>query len=128
MTARVLDPSEWPTLAGTEAEAAWPYFDPQNAQVLVVEDEGRIVGTWTVMRVVHAECCWVHPDYRGSFGVTKRLLRGMRALATGWGARAVVTGAMTAQVKALVASLHGVPLPGEQFVIPLETLCQQPSR
>jgi hypothetical protein len=127
MTSRMLPPDEWPRLAGTEAETLWPHLDPANAQVLVVEHEGQIVGTWTVMRMVHVECVWVHPAYRGTFGVVKRLLRGMRAAARTWGARTVLTGAMTDQVRGLITSLHGVRLPGEHYVIPVEQVpCQQP--
>lgn len=124
MTSRVLPPSEWPRLAGTEAEALWPHLDPVNASVLVVEDNGRIVATWTALRVTHLECVWIDPDYRGAFGVVKRLLRGVRAIAQEWGARTVVTSAMTDQVRAFVTSLHGQPLPGDHYVIPLESLCR----
>jgi len=123
MTSRVLEPHEWPLLAGTEAETLWPHLDPENARVLVVEHEGRIVGTWTVLRMVHVECVWVDPAYRGVFGVVKRLLRGMREIATGWGARTVLTGAVTDQVRALITSLHGQRLPGDHYVIPLERPC-----
>ena len=118
---RVLDPCEWPRLAGTEAETVWPLLDPENARVVVVENhEGRIVGTWTVMRLVHVECVWIAPEYRGSFGVAKRLLRGMRAVASQWGAKAVMTAALTDQVRALITSLGGSKLPGEHFVMPVE--------
>lgn len=120
MTSRILSPSEWPKLAGTEAEALWPHLDPENAQVLVIEDAGRIVGTWTVLRMVHVECVWIDPDYRGAFGVVKRLLRGMREIAAAWGAKTVLTSAVTDQVRALITSLKGQPLPGDHFVIPLE--------
>lgn len=111
-------------MAGTEAEALWPHLDPVNAQVLVVEHEGRIVGTWTALRVVHLECVWIDPEYRSRFGVVKRLLRGVREIAAGWGVRSVVTSAMSDQVRALVASLHGSPLPGDHYVMPMESLCR----
>lgn len=127
MTSRILPPEEWPKLVGTEAETLWPHLDPANSRVLVVEDGDRIVGTWTVLRVVHVECVWVHPEYRGAFGVVKRLLRGMRDIARSWGARTVFTAATTGQVRALITSLQGQALPGEHFVIPLEsTPCPQP--
>ena len=124
MTSRILPPDEWEKLAGTEAEALWPHLDPDNSRVLVVEDGDRIVATWTALRVVHLECVWIDPEYRGAFGVVKRLLRGVREIAKGWGARTVVTSAMTDQVRALAKSLHGTPLPGEHYVMPMESLCQ----
>lgn len=121
MTSRILPPHEWPKLAGTEAETLWPHLDPEQARVLVVEDEtGAIVGCWTVLRMVHVEAVWIREDYRGAFGVVKRLLFGMRDIAREWGARTVLTGAMTDQVRALITSLGGQPLPGAHYVIPLE--------
>ena len=125
MTSRVLPPEEWPKLVGTEADTLWPHLDPDNTQVIVVEDGDRIVGTWTAVRLVHAECVWVDPDYRGSFGVVKRLLRGMQRAARQWGARTVLTGSLTDQVSAFITSLGGQALPGEHFVIPVEQICQQ---
>jgi N-acetylglutamate synthase-like GNAT family acetyltransferase len=124
VTSRILPPAEWPRLAGTEAEALWPHLDPANAQVLVVEQDGEIVGTWTLLRIVHVECVWIREDCRGRFGVVKRLLSGMRAAARQWGARTVLTASLTDQVRSLVTSLGGQPLPGEHFVIPLEGPCR----
>ena len=120
MTTRILPREEWPRLAGTEAEAVWPSLDPEQARVIVVEHEGRIVGTWTALRMVHMECVWIAPEYRGSFGVAKRLLRGMRSVAGGWGAKAVLTAALTDQVRALIDSLGGSKLPGDHYVMPVE--------
>ena len=120
MTTRILPPDEWPKLAGTEAETLWPHLDPANSRVLVVEDGGRIVGTWTAIRVMHLECVWIAPEYRGAFGVVKRLLRGVHEIAASWGARTAATSAMTDQVRALIASLGGQPLPGEHYVMPME--------
>ncbi len=124
MTSRILPPDEWPKLAGTEAEALWPKL-PHSAQVLVVEDAGRIVGTWILMTQVHAECVWIAPDHRGSLGVVKRLLRGMRDLAASLGVSAVLTGACSDDVRNLIQRLGGTKLPGDAYVLPLgETRCQ----
>lgn len=120
MNSRILPPEEWPRLAGTEAEAVWPTLDPEHARVVVVEDEGEIVATWTVMRIVHVECLWVKPSHRGVFGVTKRLLRGMRDAASAWGARNVVTGSASAHVTDLIRRFGGMPMPCESFVLPVE--------
>ena len=107
-------------MVGTEAETLWPHCDPAQTQMVVVEADGVIVGTWAVLRTVHVECVWIAEDYRGQFGVVKRLLIGMRAAARRWGARTVLTGAMTDQVRSLIASLGGSQLPGDHYVIPLE--------
>ena len=81
LTTRTLPPHEWPRLAGTEAETVWPALHADHAEILVVEDGDRIVGTWVLMRMAHVECVWIAPEYRGSLGVVKRLLNGMRELA-----------------------------------------------
>lgn len=120
MITRVLPPEEWPRLVGTEAEGLWPLLDPENARVIVVEDEGRIVGTWTLMRVVHAECIWIAPEYRGRVGVVKRLLRGLHDLAAVWGAAKVVTGSVSGHVTDLILRFGGQPLPYVAFVLPTE--------
>lgn len=117
---RILPPEEWPRLAGTEAAHLWPRLDPENAQVLVVEEDGEIVATWTLLRVVHAECIWVKPSHRGVFGVVKRLLAGMRDIAAGWGAERVVTGSVSPEVTDLIARFGGFPMPCESFVLPIE--------
>jgi hypothetical protein len=45
MTLRLLPRDEWPAkLVGTELEATWPVL-PDNAQVIVVEDGDRVIGS-----------------------------------------------------------------------------------
>ncbi len=120
MTTRLLPPEEWHRLVGTEAEALVPSLRPTHAGVVVVEDaDGVIVGTWTLLRVVHAECVWVHPAHRGRGSVAARLLRGMSSLARAWGVDRVVTGACEPAVEALILKLGGQALPGRQFVVSL---------
>lgn len=125
-TSRVLPPAEWSRLAGTEAAIA-QQLDPKDTMVLVVEQDGQIVGTWVVMRIVHAECVWIHPDHRGRLGVVKRLLSGMRAIAKNWGATVVWTSATSREVRALIRKLHGTRIPGEAYALPVEDPCPRSS-
>lgn len=118
MTARVLDPAEWPTLAGTELETVWPHLTPEDTQIVVVEDGTSIIGCWAVIRYVHVEGCWVHPDHRKRGGVARRLLAGMRRAAQRFGANAVITGSANADVTALLEKLNAVPL-GQAYVFPV---------
>lgn len=120
MTSRELPPGEWSKLNGTEAESIWPNFDPANTRVLVVEQDGEIIGTWTLLRVCHAECIWIHPDHRLKGGVGSRLLKGIRKLAKDWGARRIVTGSVTEQVTKLIAKVGGFPMPCPLFVLPVD--------
>ncbi len=121
MLSRLLPPEEWHRLEGTEAGSAWRYFNPDNTRILVIEEGGEIVATWTMLRVVHAECLWVRPSHKGAFGVAMRLFRGMRRLATEWGARAVVTGSVSPEVTDLIRRFGGEPMPCESFVLPVAT-------
>lgn len=126
MTSRLLPREEWPKLAGSEAETVWPLANPENARVVVVEDDGRIVATWMVLRMTHVECLWIDPGYRGRFSILRRLWKGVRAVAREWGSRTVLTAAMSDDVRSLIALAQGQQLPGDHYVIPLEEICPQP--
>lgn len=104
---------------GTEAATAWRLLNPENTQAIVVEDDGKVVGAWLALRIVHAECIWVAPSHRGSFGVWSRLIKGMRQVATSWGVDKVVTGSITPEVTDLIKRFGGVPMPCESFVLPV---------
>jgi len=119
ISARILPQEEWPRLAGTEAEKLWPMLNPENARVWVVEKDGKIVATWTLLRVVHAECIWVAPEVRGEFGVVKRLLKGKSEIATAWGADRVVTGSVSPDVTELIMRFGGELMPCETFILPV---------
>jgi hypothetical protein len=115
LSMRVLPPEEWSRLQGTEAEHLWPVLDPATAQVLVVERDHMIVGCWTLMTVLHVECLWIAPTDRGRGGVARRLLRFMREMATAAGFRTVVTSAMSDEIRALLAHVNAVPIPGDFY-------------
>lgn len=119
MTSRILPPSEWARLAGTEAEPIVPGLDPATTAVVVVEDAGQIIGAWLALRMTHVECLWVAPAHRGRAGVVRRLLRTMRDVVTQWGTPCPVTGAVTPEMSDMIRRMGGIPLPGEHFALPL---------
>ncbi len=120
MQGRVLDRTEWPRLVGTELELAIPYL-PADTQVIVVEDDRHsIIGAWALVRVLHVEGVWVREDHRKRGAVARQLLRTMTKAARGLGAETVVTGALTDEVRRLIAGLGGARLPGDQYVLPLK--------
>lgn len=131
LTTRMLPPAEWPKLAGTEAGSVWHAFNPDETQVVVVEEaDGRIVGVWCVLRLVHVECVWIAEGHRNTGGVARRLWRGMRQAAERWGARSVVTGAISDDVRGLIMKAGGSIVPGESYVLPLHpggSTCPQSS-
>jgi hypothetical protein len=124
-TTRILPPEEWPRLAGTEAEAVWPHLDPNLTMVLVVEHEGAIVGTWVLVRVLHAECLWIAPAHRQRTSVARHLWGCLRAIARRLGVPAVVTAAVNDDTRRLLDHVNAERLPGDHYVMRFE-LCQQP--
>jgi len=124
MTLRELPRAEWGRLRGVgeiqgvdlgEVAAAVP----ADSRILVVEDEdGAIVGTWTVMRYVHVEGLWIAPAHRKRGSVARRLVAGMRQVAREWCVRAVLTGCATGEVQQLLERVGGVELP-KIFVFPV---------
>lgn len=118
MTTRVLPPDEWHRLVGTEAEAVWPLVDASTTQVLVVEQDGAIVGSWLAMRVLHVECLWIAPEHRKAGSVGRRLLAGMTRLLRDLGAKAAMTCAMTDDVRRLIEHRGGTKVPADCYVLP----------
>jgi len=118
MIARILPVEEYPRLTGTEAEQLWPHL-PESARVIVVEDNGCIVATWTLMQMVHAECIWIAPTHRGSFGVVRRLLGKMRETASEWGVAKVITASLSPYVSNLIRRIGGIRIEGESFLLPI---------
>ena len=116
----MLPPDEWPRLNGTEADRVWRSLDPAQAEVLVVEQDDVIVGTWVLMRLVHAECVWIAPTHRGRGRVAARLVSFMRARARAWNVRAVLGHPVEASVEALIEKLQGTRLPGTPYLIPVD--------
>lgn len=120
MTSRILPPEEWPRLDDVGAETVWDLLDPETAQILVIEDEGQIVGTLTLMSVLHAECLWIKPSHRKGYGVGKRLLDGMWGAARGQGARALWSGSMSDAMTNILHRIGASEVPGRSFVFPVK--------
>lgn len=118
MTTSLLPRDQWSRLAGTELEQVWPLL-PEDAHIIAVEHEGQIIGCWALIRYVHVEGVWVHPDHRKRGSVARRLLGMMHRTARAMGATAVLTGAMSDEVRDLIAGLGGSQLPGDHYVLPI---------
>lgn len=117
MTSRILPPKEWPKLEGTEAGAIWPHLDPARSQVLVVEADGAIVGTWVLMSVVHAECLWIADAHRGKASVARRLWTAMRRTAREMGVPIVATAALSDDVRTLLEHVGATKVPGDHYAM-----------
>lgn len=119
MITRQLPQAEWPRIAHTEIGPALEVLPPDDTRILVVEDAGQILGTWALIRYVHVEGVWVHPDHRKRGRVAAHLLGGMREIAQAWGQSVVLTAAVTDDVRQLIAHLGGQQLPGDHYVLPI---------
>lgn len=119
MTTRMLPPEEWDRLTGTEVESIVPGLVPEHTQVIVVEQDGAIVGTWVLLRLVHVECLWIAPAHRRKASVAGRLLRAIVEAAQRWGTRSVWTGSLSPEVTSMIQRLGGIAIPGEHFAIPV---------
>lgn len=120
MIARVLPKEEWPRLRGTEAETLWPYLNPARASVIVVEDDGIIVGCHVLMYVLHAECLWIAPEHRGKSSVGRRLWRAVQNAVKSVGVDSLVTGACDDTVRGLLAHVGATKIPCDQYVVPIQ--------
>lgn len=117
MTSRLLPVEEWPRLDGTEAAEIWRHLDPARTHVLAVEQDGAIVGTWVLMNVLHAECLWIAPEYRGKTSVARRLWTAMQRTARALGVPAVATAALTDDVRQLLEHVGATKVPGDHYAM-----------
>lgn len=119
MTTRLLPMDEWFRLADTELGPALHVL-PDDTRIVVVEDpDGDIVGCWALIRYVHVEGVWIAPSHRKRGRVAASLLAGMQQAARDWDVQAVLTAALTDDVRQLIDHLGGQPLPGDHFVLPI---------
>jgi hypothetical protein len=119
MHARLLPVDEWPRLTGTELEQVWPHLNDDHARIVVVEQDGQIIGCWSAIRYWHVEGAWVHPAHRKRGRVVQYAIALMFSTLRALGAGAVLTGSLTEDTDALIRHLGGNELPGRSFVIPL---------
>lgn len=121
MTIRTLPREEWSKIdaaAGREILAAGV---PDSLQVVVVEDaDGKIVGSWMLVQVAHAECLWVAPEHRGRASVFRRLLSGMTRAGRALGVTGLMTHAVDPRVEQLVLGYGGARVPGSAWTFPLK--------
>lgn len=107
LTTRILAPHDYDAIFGQL---------PQQARVIVVEDEGVLTGRWVLMPVWHAEFLEIAPTHQGKTSVARRLYAAMRSTARSLGVKAVYTGATTDDVRGLLEHVGATKLPGDHYV------------
>lgn len=129
MKSRVIKQSEWASIRPENAAPCFPYVDPDNVDVVVVEDDGgKVVGAMTVLRATHFEGAWIDPAHRNA-GVTRAMLRLASSIAMSRGDQWVFGGRETGDENMLgvLHKLNAQHLPMELYAIWVgEDECQQP--
>lgn len=74
LSSRLLNNDEWHKLEAFKEHFGGFPPSPHQADIVVVEDEGVIVGILTLETVIHIGPMWTHPKYR-SGGVLARLVK-----------------------------------------------------
>ena len=120
MTARVLPVAEWPRLDATALAPIWRTLDidPRITRVLVIEEDGAIVGHWVATRIWHLE--GVHVARPALF---RRLWRLAGETLEALGVRTVWTAAGKDDtiVREMLARVGATPIPIDHFVIQVST-------
>lgn len=111
MTTRELPREEWHRLDGTELAPFVAGLPASVLTVLVVEQDGAIVGCWGLVVSLHAEGLWIAPEHRRGTAVGRRLLLGMRHAVANAGAQGVLTGAASDEVVSLLEHVKAERLP-----------------
>lgn len=78
MTTRILTPEEYPRLAGTLFETAWPYFTSED-RVVVAERDGKIVRAVSLHHEWRLDV-WTAPAEQGRVSSGRALLKTIRQL------------------------------------------------
>lgn len=116
-TARVLAPEEWPLMTTPELRTYLSLTRPEDTQVVVVEDQGRVIAQWAVLRIVHLEGLWIDPAYRNRVGVARRLLAMTLTVARRWAPEWVMTGADSAPIRRMLTRFGAEPVPAQMFLM-----------
>lgn len=116
---RILPPAEWDRLERPQIPPLYPYVNPEDVAVIVVEDRDEIIGCVSVLRATHFESLWIHPCFRGNAGVGRALLRQGTAMARTWGANWAFGDIESEKMRGLVERLGGVKVPADFYALPL---------
>jgi hypothetical protein len=121
MLTRVLKRREYWRLIGTELEKVYKSL-PKESKVLVVEQDGDIIGTWALIPYYHVECFGIKEGHRKKAGVVRGLFRKMFKLAKSLEIESVITGSTSDEMTRYLNRLHAVELPGKHFALGIQQI------
>jgi len=121
MTTRVLNPAEWARVPpDTGLTKLLPYCEPENTDVVVVEDEnGEIVAAVCALRVTHFEGLWLEPKHRGNAGTFRALIKQAYEIPRSRGEKFVFGGAKDSQMSTLCTRLGGGEVAMKLYALPV---------
>lgn len=93
---------------------------PEDVTVVVLEDEGRVVGHCCVAPVTHFENIYLDPQYRGNPAAGKKLLEAAYSSARAQGDAWVMVFVGDAKIASMVQRLNGKHVSGDTYVLPVE--------
>lgn len=125
ITTRVLPREEWGLLEGFDV-GAYGAILPAHATVIVVEQDGQIVGCWSGVPTFHyhVEGLQIKPAFQKHARVALALLRAMQAHVTSEGVANVLTGCASSEVRGLLEHVGATKLPMDIYGWPLEDTCR----
>lgn len=116
MKARILPPDEWSRLERTQIPML-PGVKPADIDVVVVEDEGKVVACLSVLKITHFEGLWIDPERGNGLGAPKALLRLALALTEKCGSDWVWAGAADDRMRGILSRVGAVKLPVDSYVL-----------
>lgn len=117
MIARILPPEEWGRLSHTGVPFL-PGLNPDDIDIVSVEDEGKLVAAMTVFKITHFEGVWVSPEKRG-LGATRAMLRLAAGLAKARGNSWVVAGAADDRMRHILGRMGAHKLQMDPYLLSL---------
>ena len=111
LTVRAVPHEEWPTIQGLPYDLS--RIDPMFAILVVVEENGVVVGGWMALNTVHLEGLYIAADHRHVAGVAGRLFAGMVDALQRVGTREVLTMTEDPIVRAMALRAGFDLVPGE---------------
>ena len=120
LTDRLLPPAEWDKLATTNLGHSRSYL-PDDADVVVVERDGVIVGCCALLglRHIHLEGMEIVPEERGNPAVFRHLLAAMRDRIDALHVPSVFAGSQTGEMAEMLARIDATPVNMTIYVLPV---------
>ena len=118
LSLRTLPPAEWPRLLES---GLWQgnLPNPDYAEIIVVELDGRIVGVWGAMNIVMLIDLKFADEVAGHAGVARLLLSGMLSLLLSHNVQVAFATTQTPEMQEMALRLGFEKMPGDLLALPL---------